>query len=119
MRQVFAHEAELFMAPDGDIQAPGAAVTVGLCGHWDHEPPCPLAPHHTQAYRVGGVVHLRTVFAAESDSDDAVRQRIYDVLTGGELLGPGGVATQWQLSKSRPAAVSAAEMDLGARLIRT
>ncbi len=60
MRQVFAHEAELFMAPDGDIQAPGAAVTVGLCGHWDHEPPCPLAPHHTEANRLGGVVHLRT-----------------------------------------------------------
>ncbi len=119
MRQVFAHEAELFMAPDGDIQAPGAAVTVRLCGHWAHEPPCPLAPHHTQANRVGGVVRLRTVFAAESDSEDAVRQGIDDALTGGELLGPGGVATQWQLSDSRPSAVSAAERKLGARLIRT
>lgn len=119
MRQVLAHEAELFMAPDGDIQAPGAAVTVGLCGHWDHEPACPLAPHHTEANRLfGGVVHLRTVFAAEEDSEDAVRQHIDDALTGGELLGPGG-ATQWQLSDSRPSAVSGAERDLGARLIRT
>ena len=32
------------MEPDADVRAPGAAVTVVLCGHWDHEPPCPLAP---------------------------------------------------------------------------
>ncbi|MEP6667250.1 MAG: hypothetical protein ABJA81_12455 [Nocardioidaceae bacterium] len=119
MREVFAHEAELIMAPDGDIQAPGAAVTVGVCGHWDHEPPCPLAPHNTQAHRVGGVAHLRTVFAAGPDSEDAVRQRIDDALTGGELLGPRGLATHWQLSDSRHSAVSAAEEDLAERLIRT
>ena len=33
------------MEPDADVQAPGAAVTVALCGHWEHEPPGPLAPH--------------------------------------------------------------------------
>jgi hypothetical protein len=36
------------MEPDADMRAPGAAVTVALCGHWDHEPPCPLAPHHVR-----------------------------------------------------------------------
>lgn len=76
MSQAFAHEAALVMAPDGDIGAPGAAVTVALCGHWDHEPPCPLAPHHTQADRIGDRVHLRTVFAVEPGGEDEVRQRI-------------------------------------------
>ena len=33
--------------------APGGAITVALCGSWDHEPPCPLAPHHTRAHRSG------------------------------------------------------------------
>jgi hypothetical protein len=38
MRQAFAHEAVLVMEPDADVRAPGAAVAVALCGHWDHEP---------------------------------------------------------------------------------
>ena len=44
----FVHEAFLSMAPGNDIAAPGAAITVELCGRWEHEPPCPLAPHHTR-----------------------------------------------------------------------
>jgi len=38
VRQAFAHEAVLVTEPDADVRAPGAAVTVALCGHWDHEP---------------------------------------------------------------------------------
>lgn len=53
------------MALDADVWAPGAAITAGLCGRWDHEPPCPLAPHHVHAERVAGEVHLRILFAAE------------------------------------------------------
>ena len=37
------------MPAPADDGAPGAAVTVALCGHWEHPPPCPLAPHHTRA----------------------------------------------------------------------
>jgi hypothetical protein len=116
MRQAFAHEAALVMAPDGDIGAPGAAVTVALCGHWDHEPPCPLAPHHTQADRIGDRVHLRTVFAVEPGGEDEVRQRIDAALTGGKLEGPAGVTTHWELRDSQPSAVSTADKDLAARL---
>jgi hypothetical protein len=65
VRQPFAHEAVLTIDADGDVGAPGAAITVALCGHWDHEPPCPLAPHHTAAERVGDDVHMRTLFAVE------------------------------------------------------
>ncbi|PZS13786.1 MAG: hypothetical protein DLM57_15850 [Pseudonocardiales bacterium] len=119
MRQAFAHQAVVVMAANGDSRAPGAAITVALCGHWDHEPPCLLSPHHTQADRIGGAVHLRTVFAAEPGSEDAIRQRIDDALGGGKLQGPAGVTTHWELRDSQPSAISTAEKDLAARLIQT
>jgi len=118
MRQAFAHEAKVVMATGGDSRAPGAAITVALCGHWNHEPPCPLAPHHTQADRIGDVVHLRTVFTAEPSSENAIRQRIDDALTGRKLQGPEGEATHWELRASRPSAVTAAEKALHTRLIQ-
>lgn len=65
MRQAFAHDAVLSMERDADIRAPGGAITVALCGHWDHEAPCPLSPHHTSAIRDGSHVVLRTLFAVE------------------------------------------------------
>jgi hypothetical protein len=102
MRQAFAHDAILDMAPDADTRAPGAAITVALCGHWDHQPPCPLAPHHT-----------------EPDRADLVRQRIDDALSGGELSGPDGGTTRWQLRDSRPGEVTPAEADHAERLTRT
>jgi G6PDH family F420-dependent oxidoreductase len=46
MRQAYVHQARLEPSEGGDRQAPGAAVTVALCGHWEHEPPCRV-PHHT------------------------------------------------------------------------
>jgi hypothetical protein len=42
------HAATLLMADAAaDAAAPGAAITVALCGSWEHPPPCPLAAHHT------------------------------------------------------------------------
>jgi hypothetical protein len=119
MRSAFAHEAEVVLAPGGDKRAPGAAITVALCGSWDHEPPCPLAPHHTQADRIGDAVRVRTVFAVEPGGEDAIRQRIEKALTGGTLQGPDDVTTHWDLRSSRPAAVSPDESELAARLIQT
>jgi hypothetical protein len=52
-REAFAHDAVVELAADGDDRAPGGAITVALCGSWSHEPPCPLAPHHTAAERSG------------------------------------------------------------------
>ena len=60
------------MEPHADVQAPGAAVTVALCGHWDHEPPCPLAPHHVSAAADDGELRVRILFAAEPDQEDKV-----------------------------------------------
>lgn len=116
MRQTFAHDAVLIMAPDADSGAPGAAITVALCGHWQHEPPCPLAPHHTHAERAGGEVRLRTLFATELDNEGTVRHRIDTALSAGEVVGPEGGVVRWHFVTSRRGAVSAEESAHAERL---
>ncbi|MGH3974720.1 MAG: hypothetical protein ACRDS9_15530 [Pseudonocardiaceae bacterium] len=109
MREAFAHVAVLGMDPDADTRVPGAAITEALCGHWKHEPPCPVAPHHNHAERVDGEVRLRTLFVAEPHMEPEVRQRIEAALLCGHLRGTHGVTTRWQLLSSEPSAVSARE----------
>ena len=107
------------MATDADIQAPGAAITVALCGHWTHDPPCTLAPHHSHADRVGGDVRVRTVFAVEPDNEILIRDRIDQALSQGRLRGPDGVITQWQLRGSRPSEIRANEATCAQRLTQS
>lgn len=117
MRMAFAHEAVLAMDPLADVRAPGAAVTIALCGHWDHSPPCPLAPHHSSADRVGDDVRFRTLFAVEPELEDTIRQGIDQALAGGQLAGPDGQTTQWQLRSSQPSVIQNNEMNQAKRLI--
>ncbi|ONH37580.1 MULTISPECIES: hypothetical protein [Protofrankia] len=117
MRQAFAHDAVLVLASEADIRAPGAAVTVALCGSWDHEPPCPLAPHHSEATRADGEVHLRILFAADPEDEGAVRHRIDTALAGGHLRGPDGATSRWQLRATRHSKVAPEEADHAERLI--
>jgi hypothetical protein len=114
----FVHEAFLSMAPGNDIAAPGAAITVELCGDWEHEPPCPLAPHHTQAERLADEVRVRTVFAAEPDREAEVRERIGAALASGRLVGPDGRESRWRRRSDGPSAVRADEQDHARRLAR-
>jgi len=109
MRQAYAHDAVLVMGPDGDTGAPGAAITTALCGHWEHEPPCPLAPHHTGATRDGDRVRLRVLFATEPHRVDEVRRRIDGALAGGG----------WRLESSGCARIAAQERDHARRLLRS
>lgn len=119
MRQAFAHEAILVMLSEADTRAPGAAITTELCGHWEHDPPCPLAPHHTRADRAGGgEVRLRILFAVEPTSEDAVRQRIEQALSRGHLPDLEGPPTTWQLRLSRRSEIAPEEMDHATRLTR-
>ncbi|MGW5671675.1 hypothetical protein [Micromonospora sp. NPDC003776] len=118
MRQGYAHQAVLGMTPDADDRAPGAAVTVALCGDWEHAPPCPVAPHHTRAERVGGEVRLRILFATEPHRERSVRRDIDGALARGELTGPDGATTRWRLLDSRPAEPSAQEAEHLQRLLR-
>jgi hypothetical protein len=119
MRQAFAHTAELLMPAPADDGAPGAAVTVALCGHWEHPPPCPLAPHATRADRDGDTVRLRILFATEPERADEVRRLIEQALAAGELTGPDQISTRWQLTASAPGEPTEAEHDHAQRLIRS
>ncbi|RZU48920.1 hypothetical protein EV385_0654 [Krasilnikovia cinnamomea] len=100
MRQAYAHRAVLVLESGADERAPGGAITAALCGHWAHEPPCPLAAHHTAAERDGDRVRLRILFAAAPDRVDEVRRRIEDALAAGQFTGPEGVLSRWRAEES-------------------
>ena len=117
MRQAFAHTAELTMAAEDDTAAVGSAITVALCGHWEHEPPCPLAPHHTRADRDGDTVRIRTLFAAEPDQESEVRRLIEQALRAGELGRPDGAIARWQLRRSEAGEVTPEERGHAERLV--
>jgi hypothetical protein len=118
VREAFVHDAVVTMDPGGDERAPGAAITVALCGHWEHEPPCPLAPHHTSARRSGGQVRLRVLFAAEPAAEAEVRTRIEAALSQPGLTGPDGIATRWQLHSAQPGRLRHDEAQHAEQLIR-
>lgn len=105
------------MEPDTDERTPGAAVTLALCGQWDHEPPCPLSPHHVHIDRVDDELHVRVLFAAEPETVSEVRRRIEQALSGRWQF-PDGFTTPWQLRESRPSDVAAEETGHAERLIR-
>ncbi|MGW1563362.1 hypothetical protein ACWCQ1_43795 [Streptomyces sp. NPDC002144] len=119
MRQVFVHEAVVRIEAGGDVRALGAAVTVALCGSWEHEPPCPLAPHHTATQSSGDEVQLRVLFAAEPAAEAEVRSRIEAALSRAGFDGPDGVSTNWQLRNAWPGVVRNDEAEHAARLVRT
>lgn len=105
------------MEPHADVRAPGAAVTVTLCGHWDHEPPCPLAPHHVSAVGDDGELRVLFLFAAEPHKEDEVRYLI-EQAPSGRLTLPDGFATPWQLRASWPGEISAEQTGHAGPLIR-
>jgi hypothetical protein len=116
MRIPYVHEAVIAMVPTGDVRAPGAAVTLALCGSWDHVPPCPLAAHHTAAERVGTEVRIRVLFAAEPDDETLVREKIHAALAAGALTGPDGQENRWQLVDSGPGMIAPGEAAHASRL---
>lgn len=85
----YAHRAVLVI-PEGDEQAaPGGAITVELCGNWEHEPPCRY-PHVTEVVaRSGDRITVRTLFACEPAEAVSVRARISDALAGWTVLEEG------------------------------
>jgi hypothetical protein len=106
------------MAATGDERAPGAAVTVALCGHWEHQPPCPLAPHAVVAVRDDAVVRVRILFATEPDNEPEVRRRI-DLALAGRWRLPGSLQADWEVRGSAPALVRAGESAHAGRLIQS
>src|SRR4051794_4340060 len=60
-RQAFAHDAVVAMRHGASPHALGGAITTALCGGWNHQPPCPLAPHYVSNSADGETVSLRVV----------------------------------------------------------
>lgn len=77
----FELEAEVVLRAGADPAAVGAAVTVAVCGHWDHEGPCRW-PHHSEIDAEREPARFRTVFAADQAEAPEVRERIEAALRG-------------------------------------
>ena len=119
MREAFAHDAVLVLEDGGDERAPGGAITVALCGSVSHEPPCPLAPHHTRVHRTNGELTLRVLFAAEPAEEEQVRSLLEDVLSRGWGDSPDGSRETWTLVESGPSPVDPEEEAHAQRLVRS
>ncbi len=118
-KERFAHDALLVMGPAADDRAPGGAITVALCGSWAHEPPCPLAPHHTRAERAGDEVRLRVLFAAEPDDEPRVRAMVDDALAEGAGATAEGGTSSWRLVGTWASEVRPEEQEHAGRLARS
>jgi hypothetical protein len=119
MRQAFAHQGLVDLPEGGDERAPGAAVTVALCGHWEHEPPCRV-PHRTDVARVDDGLVVRVLFACDPADEGDVRVLVDRALAGGELPVPApddARPSRWRLLRSAPGELSAADSALAARFV--
>ncbi|HUR34612.1 MAG TPA: hypothetical protein VM032_12505 [Vicinamibacterales bacterium] len=99
----FVHEAELRLADDVDPRAVGAAVTVALCGHWEHDGPCRW-PHQNEV----GDGLFRTLFVCDAGEEPEVRARISSALGG---------TPQWRVVAERARQVADAERPLAEHLL--
>ena len=80
-----------------DPRAMGGAVTVALCGHWDHEGPCRW-PHHTEAQAAeDGTYRVIVRFDSSEDEHQAVSDRIDGALESGAQAGPDGRMSRWTM----------------------
>jgi hypothetical protein len=108
---LYVHAATLLMQGAADPAAPGAAITVALCGSLEHPPPCPLAAHHTSWCRDGDAVSLRTIFATKPLHEGGVRRLISRALAAGAFDAPDGTASRWRLLHGGPAELGAQERE--------
>ena len=106
-RRSFVHEATLSLEPGVDRGAPGAAITMALCGHWEHTPPCRW-PHNSQLVNVSGASWLRTIFVSTGEDEPAIRLEIEAALSS---------SSDWSVLDSGPGTLSVADSALAARLL--
>ena len=84
------------LADGSDERAPGGAVTLELCGSWNHEGPCRW-PHLTEVEAAGNLVEVRVAFDADTKDELEVRDRIRRALESGRAAGPDGQVNTWQV----------------------
>lgn len=113
------HEAVVELDDDSDPDAPGAAITIHVCGSIDHSGPCPLAPHNIHRTGDGRDLGVRVVFVAEPDQEHTVRGLIRDALQSSHLTGPDGRTSSWRFVEDHPGTLRAEEQSLATRLAAT
>jgi hypothetical protein len=102
--EAFVLEASLALDPACDPRAPGGAVTVELCGHWEHEGPCRW-PHNSALDDTG---IFRTVFVAERREARTIARRIEHALRS---------ATDWDVTHVTERSVNDHERELADNLL--
>jgi hypothetical protein len=108
-RSPFVIEAVLRLDAGTDPGAPGAAVTVELCGQADHEGGCRW-PHNNELGPVGAGPNFRTLFIAPTVEEHEVRDRIERALRAG---------SGWSVADCKSRALLPEEQSLAARLANT
>jgi len=86
--------ARVRLNDDGDARAPGGAITVALCGGWDHVGQCRW-PHRTDVRSEGDVLVVTCRFDAPDDEVEFVSARIRLAIASGRQRGPDGRVTTW------------------------
>jgi hypothetical protein len=107
MRSAYVHTATLQLGAGTDPAAVGAAVTVELCGHWDHEGDCRW-PHNNEISVVGTDALFRTVFVAPSSEASEVHERIDNALR---------TSVDWSVQASGPRPLEPDEEGLLGKLV--
>jgi hypothetical protein len=94
----FQHEVStgVRLHEGGDERAPGGAITASLCGHWEHDGACRW-PHSTTTEFADETLVVRTSFDAPAGDVAEVEDRIRAALSAGELRGPDGRLTRWDV----------------------
>lgn len=105
--RAYVIEADLVLDDELDAAAVGAAVTVALCGHWEHDGACRW-PHNSAIDHARDPARLRTLFVAGEAESAAVSDRIEATLRN---------ATAWHLVSIRARPLAAAEHSLAERLL--
>jgi hypothetical protein len=107
--RAIAVDVELELGPGADARAPGAVVTVALCGHWEHEGACRW-PHNSRIDHSGNPARLRTVAVVDEESLAEVERRIDAGLRGDP---------RWTVLSFQVGEIGAGERSLAERLART
>ena len=75
-------QADVAFDPGADTRAPGGAVTIALCGSWDHDGSCRW-PHQTAVDTSSPHAIVRVVYVVDDDELGHVRNLIESALTRG------------------------------------
>ncbi len=113
-----AREVVLELEEGSDRAAPGAAVTVALCGHWKHDGACRW-PHRTSvASQDGRVLRARVLVAAPRPELPEVLARVATALGKGELTDGDGCIHRWRVLREEESAPREGEESLVQELSR-